>query len=282
MRQIDTYVEQVFQQRNKDKQEILDLQNEMKNHLYESAEDIKRKGFSQEEAEELAIQRFGGDTVIPRILDEVSKQQKSFANKLLYAGIVILFLSIVGGFGLSNYSEHMVMEQSRIASNVMNIIIDEHKEISDEVEWQIHQEIDSPYLQELSVYHVNEEPIDDAVSKKVVETEPRFSFSQEPSGIGSVFLRGGITAQQNMNWKIETDINTFYELSALIFYTGILLYWILFFLWGIIHVHHKNASAWRWGTIIFLFNVVGFLIFRWFHPSSGEKENSKHRIIMLS
>ncbi|MFD2706666.1 permease prefix domain 1-containing protein [Salibacterium lacus] len=272
MRQVDTYVEQVFQERNKDKQEIKELQNEMKNHLYESAADIKRKGFSQEEAEEIAIQRFGGETIIPRILDQVSKQQKSFADKLLYAGIIMLCLSLAAGLGLHYFSVHMVTEQSRIADSALDIL-GEQEEISGGMEQQIQQEIDSPYLEELSVYRINEEPIDDVVSKRVVETEPRFAFNQSPSIIGSIFLTGGKTEHRTPSWKIESHINNFYTLSDYIIYTGLLLYWVLFSIWGTIRAHHKNLSPWRWGIIFLLSNVVGLLIMQWFQRSVRKKSS---------
>ncbi|SFL92725.1 permease prefix domain 1-containing protein [Salibacterium qingdaonense] len=270
MRQVDTYVEQVFQERNKDKQEIKELQNEMKNHLYESAADIKRKGFSQEEAEEIAIQRFGGETIIPRILDQVSKQQKSFADTLLYAGIILLCLSLAAGLGLHYFSVHMVTEQSKIADSVLDTL-GEQEEISGRMEQQIQLEINNPYLEKLSVYRINEESIDNAVSKKVVETDPRFTFSQSPSIIGSFLLNGWGTEIRTPDWKIESHFNSFYTLSTSILYTGILLYWLLFSIWGTIRAHHKNVSAWRWGIVFLVSNVVGLLIMQWFQRSGRKK-----------
>jgi cytochrome c-type biogenesis protein CcmH/NrfF len=59
MKQIEAFVDSVYQNVGGNEKEIQELKAEMKNHLLEAVDELKKEGKSEQEAIDIAIDRFG-------------------------------------------------------------------------------------------------------------------------------------------------------------------------------------------------------------------------------
>ncbi|UYZ11553.1 permease prefix domain 1-containing protein [Brevibacillus sp. WF146] len=60
MKQIEAFVDSVYQHVGRNEQEIQELKDEMKSHLLEAFDELKREGKSEQEAIAIAIDRLAG------------------------------------------------------------------------------------------------------------------------------------------------------------------------------------------------------------------------------
>lgn len=64
MKQIEVFVDSVYQNASGNKKEIDELKAEMRSHLLEAVYELKKDGKSDQEAIKLSIERFGGEQEI--------------------------------------------------------------------------------------------------------------------------------------------------------------------------------------------------------------------------
>lgn len=132
MKQIDRYVNSIYKDVAGDKKELEDLKQEMRSHLVEAVEELKKQGKSEEEAIRIAIENFGGKQQIVKGLSEFFKVQKKFASYVLSFALIFL---VVGLFFLINslldVKEHkeelkqleaFEQEQGTIMNDVFNVL----------------------------------------------------------------------------------------------------------------------------------------------------------------
>ena len=60
MKQINNFVDSVYNHVHGNKKEIQELKEEMKSHLIDSVHELQKQGKSETEAIDIAIKRFGG------------------------------------------------------------------------------------------------------------------------------------------------------------------------------------------------------------------------------
>ena len=92
MKQIEAFVDSVYQNVGGNKKEIKELKAEMKSHLLEAVDELKAEGKSEQEAIEIAIERFGGEREMRSVVGQLFKAQKTFAKWVLYLAVTFLFL----------------------------------------------------------------------------------------------------------------------------------------------------------------------------------------------
>lgn len=101
---IDTYVDSVYEG-FAETEEVLELKEEMRAHLIQSTQDLKGKGYSEEESVHMAIERFGDTDHLKRGLGSLygagpgSAEPSSGRNYLAWTGLIAGILSLVW-FGL--------------------------------------------------------------------------------------------------------------------------------------------------------------------------------------
>jgi HSP90 family molecular chaperone len=81
VKQIDSYVDEVYHSVGGNKKEIEELKEEMKNHLLEAVHELRTQGILEQEAIEIAINRFGGETEMRRLLENYLKHKRSLQNQ---------------------------------------------------------------------------------------------------------------------------------------------------------------------------------------------------------
>ncbi|MGE7595808.1 permease prefix domain 1-containing protein [Peribacillus frigoritolerans] len=122
MKQIEDYVNSIYRNVDGDKKEIQDLKDEMRLHLLESVQELRKKGKSEEEAACIAIENFGGKKLIVKELSEFFSIQKQLARYIL--GIAIISL-IIGFFFLANTIldiKEFREERPVIMNDVLNVL----------------------------------------------------------------------------------------------------------------------------------------------------------------
>ena len=98
MKQIEVFVDSVYQNVGGNKKEIKELKAEMKNHLLEAVHELKKEGKLEQEAIDIAIDRFGGEKEMRSVVGQLFKTQKTFAKWVLYLALVVLLFT-VSAFG---------------------------------------------------------------------------------------------------------------------------------------------------------------------------------------
>ena len=122
MKQIEAFVDSVYQNVGGNKKEIKELKAEMKSHLLEAVHELKSEGKSEEEAINIAIERFGGEKEMRSVVGQLFKAQKIFAKWVLYLA-VICFVTTVAVFGtIYSIEEQNANENSIVATNIFNVL----------------------------------------------------------------------------------------------------------------------------------------------------------------
>ncbi len=225
MKQIDKYVNSVYQNANGDKKAIEELKLEMKSHLLEAVNELKESGRSEQESIDIAIERFGEEKEIRSMLSQLFKAQKVFAKWVLYVGIVILLLSsAVFGYFL-NIGNKQVSEYSDTAYAIDDIMeSDENLETRDEKVKKLIE--DKSYIKEVSVYMGDD------------KIYPVYELKQNNGPIFSLFINEFSFGTDKSTVNIGLIDNR--DISFLSLFFGLTCFGVLFFIWAIINVYHKR------------------------------------------
>jgi len=225
LKQIDKYVNSVYQNAGGDKKEIEELKLEMKNHLLEAVSELKESGRTEQEAIDIAIERFGEEKEMRSIVSQLFKAQKAFAKWVLYVGIGILLLSTaVFGYFL-NIGNKQVSEYSEVAYAIEDIMeSDKNFETRDEKVKQLLE--NKSYIKEVSVY-MGEDKI-----------HPVYELKPNNIPIFSLFFNEFSFGTDNSTVSIGLIDNR--DISFLSLFFGITCFGILFFIWSIVNVYHKR------------------------------------------
>lgn len=86
MKQIDKYVNSVYQNASGDKKAIEELKLEMKNHLLEAVSELKESGRTEQEAINIAIERFGEEKKCVLLYPSYLKFKRHLLNGFFILG----------------------------------------------------------------------------------------------------------------------------------------------------------------------------------------------------
>lgn len=103
MSKIDNYINSVYSDFDGKQEEIEMLKKEMKDHLFQSVEDLEAEGKSEEESMDIAIKRFGEVKQLKKDLVTIYGIQNKFSRGILILTLILLSLSI-----LMNISRHVI------------------------------------------------------------------------------------------------------------------------------------------------------------------------------
>lgn len=125
MRKIDDYINSMYKKVDGNKKEIEELKMEMRSHLIESIEDFKRKGYSENDSVDFALESFGEKNQLVKGLSEFFNLQKQFSKYVLLVALCSLACSIF--FFIQSVNE----------TNTINSEIDEFKIEKEETVQQV-------------------------------------------------------------------------------------------------------------------------------------------------
>ncbi|MEH7373129.1 permease prefix domain 1-containing protein [Priestia megaterium] len=278
MKRIEAFVDSMYLNVDGDKQEIDELKAEMKNHLFESVQELKEEGKTEQQAITIAIQRFGEEKEMRAVIGQLFEIQKIFAKRVLYIAIVCLILTISMGSFLWKIDDSTAQGLSETST-----LISKELENKDVMTFSMKRKIetlveDTNYISEVTIY--NSKDIR-SVSQNSGEyhwksQNPDFQYQRTiwaPKWLG---VDSSTSGNGNEQWFVLIESRSFDQLQVIVIFMGGAIYWTLFTIWAIINAHHQKRLRIRWIFIFVGLNVLGYLLYyftRIRSVSSKEHEN---------
>ena len=278
MKRIEAFVDSMYLNVDGDKQEIDELKAEMKNHLFESVQELKEEGKTEQQAITIAIQRFGEEKEMRAVIGQLFEIQKIFAKRVLYIAIVCLILTISIGSFLWKIDDSTAQGLAETST-----LISKELENKDVMTFSMKRKIetlveDTNYISEVTIY--NSKDIR-SVSQNSGEyhwksQKPDFQYQRTiwaPKWLG---VDSSTSGNGNEQWFVLIESRSFDQLQVIIVFMGGAIYWTLFTIWAIINAYHQKRLHIKWILLFLLLNVLGYLIYYFTgiqSPSSKEHED---------
>ncbi|MFJ5788857.1 permease prefix domain 1-containing protein [Lysinibacillus sp. NPDC093197] len=270
MKQIESYVDEVYRSAGGNKKEIEELKAEMKNHLIEAVHELKSEGKSEKEAINIAIERFGGEQELRSVVRQLFNAQKVFAKWMLYLAIGV-FLFTVTAFGIIMFiEEENANENSTVATDIFSVLKGKaaiSKDMEEEIKSLV-QEADQ--ISKVEIYNVSDVANNNLIFDYVRDAKPDYRYEQKvwnPTWLKANFFPYG--NGDGKQWYVDMETRHIGDLMAIILFSGIAIYLTLFTIWAIINAYHYKRLNVGWIFVFALFNVIGYLIYY----ISGKRES---------
>ncbi|MDJ0333451.1 permease prefix domain 1-containing protein [Planococcus sp. S3-L1] len=261
MKQIEAYVEEVYQGVGGNKKEINESKKEMKSHLLEAVHELKQEGKSEKEAIQLAIERFGGEQEMRSIVGQLFKAQRIFANWILYLAITVLLLSIVAFVLISAYENENASENSEVATAVHEVLRSQSS-LTDSMKTEIAALIDgTDQISEIKIYNVSGVGIN-SVFGYVENAKPEYQYSKSvwsPDWLLANFYPYG--SGGGNKWYVEMETRLIGSWMGIILFSGLAIYATLFTIWATINAYHHKRLNVAWIIAFAFFNIIGYLVY---------------------
>jgi hypothetical protein len=255
MKQIDTFVDSVYQNVGGNKKEIKELKAEMKNHLLEAVYEFKKEGILEQEAIEIAIERFGGEKEMRSIVGQLFKAQKMFAKWVLYISIAFLVVSSIISGVVFKFESKKVDISAQIATQILGKLGD-NKAVSVEVKEDIQAIIqDSDFIYRINIYD------DKKLFSYTGDVEPEYSYEKIQTSPDYLYVNNHGYGDSNDTWHVGIYTKSYEATAVGILLLGFTIYWTLFTIWATINAyHHKRLNA-GWVIAFALLNVIGYFLY---------------------
>lgn len=231
MKRIDEFVDRVFQDRNGNKKEILELKAEMKNHLLEAVHELIAEGNCEQEAIDTAIYRFGGEKEMKSVISQLIKVQKTFAKRLLYIGIVILLLSFATSWYFLDIGNERTMVQSEIAYEIGDTV-ENDPELTEASEEKVENLLKKAgYIKKVNVF------------LKGDSMNPVYKFDKSINQTFSLLYSDLHYGSGDRSSFVEIKVLDYRAIGFLIMFFGVTCFSGLFIIWSIINFYHKRRKT---------------------------------------
>lgn len=261
MSKIESYVDEVYRSLGGNKREIEELKVEMKNHLLEAVHELKSEGKTEQEAIEIAIERFGGEKEMRSIAAQLFKAQKIFAKWMLYLAITVFILTITAFGFIWSIEEENANENSIVATQISEILNDKNN-ITVEMEKDISSLVKATdQVSMVEIYNVSDVDNVNLVIDYVRDTKPDYRFEQKvwnPKWIQADFFP---YANWDNKWYVGMETRHISDWMGIILLSGIAIYLTLFSIWATINAYHHKRLNIGWILAFILLNVIGYLIY---------------------
>ena len=251
MKQIEAFVDSVYQNVGGNKKEIQELKAEMKSHLLEAVHELKSEGKSEEEAINIAIERFGGEKELRSVVGQLFKAQKTFAKWVLVTALA--FLIICGTLlGSTIIKENKMVSVENSTFNEIYQMIENEENLTPSIQKEIKSLMESKdNLISLKIYNLRNAEEEVFEYKRQI-TDSKWLYSYYDNGMGI----------NDDNWEIDMGIQRFNDYIFIGLLLGIAVYWTLFTIWALINAYHHRRLNIGWVLVFALFNVFGYLIYQ--------------------
>ncbi len=138
MKKIDMYVDEICHNFNESDEEIETFKEEMKSHLYEEVEELKKQGFSEEESIEKALSAFGKEKNVVKEMNTIWKRGDEF-TKIILKGALVTFITaclfmMAGVFYKNNNGIYVNSTSEYTINGLLNQISDKDNFKKDELD----------------------------------------------------------------------------------------------------------------------------------------------------
>lgn len=264
MRQIDSYVDEVYHNVGGSKKEIEELKEEMKIHLLEAVHELKAEGKSEQEAIEMAINRFGGEQEIRSVVGHIFRAQKTFAKSILIIAVSILVFSLALFGFIVIFEEQNSRETSLIGTEIAGLL--EGKDgISKEMEEKIQNLVQgTDQISKVSIFNISDVKRDFGSNIKTFEytrvANPTFTY-ERPVWAPEWLYNYGPYEKVYEEWYLAMEFKRIGSVVAYISLAGATIYLVLFTIWATINAYHHRRINIGWILVFTLFNILGYLIY---------------------
>lgn len=227
-RKIDEYVDQVYRHAKGNDQEIQELKLEMKNHLLETVQELQAEGLSENQAVQIAKERFGEVTELRNLVNQLFERQKNFGKWVLSIGIGLLLITVIAAvFTLINGSNQAV-EQADIAYAIGEIA-GNRDELANADEQEIEVLLDQvSFIKETRVY------------ADPSSADPFYTSSNGSSFPASLFT-GEYSYGTDDNFVV-LEVTDTWVIGLLFLAIGFTGFIILFSIWFVINRYHAKRK----------------------------------------
>ncbi|MFC4408962.1 permease prefix domain 1-containing protein [Chungangia koreensis] len=248
MKKIEAFVDSVYQNVGGNKNEINELKAEMKGHLLEAVHELKAEGKSEEEAVNIAIERFGGEKEMRSIVGQLFIAQRIFAKRVLYIAFTFLLLGIISFLSLGLFEYQHYKNVDSIGGEILGKL-GTQTTISDEAK-------------EISVASVEDNKFIYGI--KVTSDNSKSDFVFYKNSDNNLLLNHFNTgiSNEDSDWNVEMEISNFDNLAYGSLLIGMVVYWVLFTVWSTITAYHHKRLNVGWVIVFVLLNFVGYLIYK--------------------
>ena len=268
MKQIETYVNQLYKKTGGDPKEKEELKMEMIAHLTEAAEELKREGKTEKEAIRIAIHQFGGESDMRNVVKQLFQAQQVFARWVLYLACSVLVLGVLSVFFFHWHWEQIANRQSEAATEVFRIL--EGKEaIDSEMKEAVKAVLQTTnHIERIEIFNVKDIKEGSAryasVFDYVKEVTPTYSVSQSifaPTMVSRIDDYGN----GNDTWYVNMKSRSFADAEGIIAFASLAVYWVLFAIYATVNAYRRGRLNGIWVVVFASLNVIGYMMFLMMH-----------------
>lgn len=273
MNQIEVFVDSIYKNARGNRKEIQELKTEIKSHLLEAVHELIAEGKSQEEAIDIAIQRFGGEKEMGAIVRQLFEAQIIFAKRVFYIAIAFLIVSLAASGLVWKVEKGNRAENTAFANTVYEVLGNQSANL-DEIDTIIKALVlDTVQITNVQVYRMNDvETVteDGSVSYFNHHAIPMYQYVREirPSSVMDFYYATGD------EWFIHVESKNLATLVGYLLTAGIAVYAVLFTIWASINAYHHRRLNMGWILVFALLNVLGYLLYRMVEKQKGQQKIS--------
>lgn len=265
MKQIEAFVDSIYQNVGGNTKAIQELKDEMKGHLMEAVYDLKSEGKSEQEAIEIAIERFGGEKEMRSIVGQLFKAQKTFAKWVLYLAVTILVLSSTAFGFMWAEEEQNAHENSIVATKIFDVLHNKET-VSEDMKKKIEGLVQgTDQISKVQIFNVQDVKLDaesyNSIFEYVENAKPNYQFERKiwaPDWAFDLYPYGNGDSE----WYVNMEIRYIDMIMTLVLFVGVAVYAALFTIWATINAYHHKRLNIGWIIAFALFNVIGYLIYK--------------------
>jgi cytochrome c-type biogenesis protein CcmH/NrfF len=274
MKQIETFVDSVYKNVAGDRKEIQELKAEMKSHLLEAIYELKSEGKSEQQAIDIAIERFGGEKEMRSIVSQLFKAQKVFAKWVLFLAVAFLVISSTAFGVMWAAGERNSHENSIVATKIFDILHNK-KTVSEDMKKEIETLAQgTDQISKVQIYNVQDVKLEaesyNSIFEYVENAKPNYHFERKiwaPDWAFDLYPYGNGDSE----WYVNMEVRYIDTIMTLVLFVGVAVYAALFTIWATINAYHRRRFNIGWVIAFAFLNVFGYLVYFLF----GKRVQSK-------
>jgi cytochrome c-type biogenesis protein CcmH/NrfF len=265
LKQIEVFVNSVYQNVGGNRKEIQELKAEMKSHLLEAVYELKTEGKTEQQAIEIAIERFGGEKEMRSIISQLFQAQKTFAKWVLYLAVTILVFSSTA-FGFMWAAEEQNSHENSNAATLISDILENKEVVSEDMKKEIEDIVhNTDQISKVQIYNVKDyERVAGnytSIFSYVDDAKPNYQFERKiwaPEWIFDIYPYGNGDSE----WFVKMEIRHSDMFMILVLFVGVAVYAALFTIWATVNAYHHKRLNIGWIIVFALFNLLGYFVYR--------------------
>lgn len=243
MKQVDAFVDSVYHNIGRNNNEVEELKAEMKSHLLEAVYDLKLEGKTEQEAIEIAIERFGGEKEMRVIVGQLFQAQKVFAKWVLKTSLITLLITIIIFCSFSLNHQINMNERNSIYTKI-SVLLGESDVVSQEMQEEIKSLVkETDQISKVQIYNIKN--VEDEFGY-MEYAKPNFEYKQDIWASETRFIDLWREGQGASNWFIYFTYRSMDNLGTLALLVGIAFSFPLFSIWVIINVFHRRNFIYKY------------------------------------